>query len=163
MYLMNKKLTNYIFNGLIILFFATPFLFMLYWQAQQYMIGINIKEILEMNPYLNVIFITSFITPFIGFYMLYLKQELEKNLSKEVFILHLFIIVISFLIMGNYTYGLFIFILIYFIGMEWKIEINKVYYRLKEVKFSFKNWLAPIILLVTAILIRLMFMFVSNS
>src|SRR5699024_7281539 len=162
MYLMNKKVTNHIFNGLIILFFATPFLFILYGQVQQYIIGINIKEILETNPYLNVIFITSFITPFIGFYMLHLKQESKKNLSREVFLIQLFIVAISFLIMGNYTYGLFIFILIYFICMKWKIGIKKAYSYLKKLKFSVKDWLAPIGLLAIATLIRIMLILVSN-
>lgn len=158
-----NHLINRMFNTLIILFFATPFLFILYGQLQQQMIGIDIREILEMNPYLNVIFITSFVTPFIGFYMLHLKQELEKELSREVALTHLFAITISFLIMGNFTYGLFVSILIYFMYLEWKTGVKEIYRHFKAKTFNIKDWLAPIIILIIALIIRFMLMLVSNT
>lgn len=161
--IMNKKNVNRIFSVLIILFFATPFLFILYGQLQQQMMGIDIREILEVNPYLNVVFITSFVTPFVGFYMLHLKQELEKELSREVAVTHLFAIVISFLIMGNFTYGLFVSILIYFMCVEWKIGIKTIYRYFKGKSINFKEYVAPTAVLVVAILIRFMLVFVSNS
>lgn len=163
MEMIKHNIINRMFNTLIILFFATPFLFILYGQLQQQMIGIDIREILEVNPYLNVVFITSFVTPFIGFYMLHLKQELEKDLSREVVLIHLLAITISFLIMGNFTFGLFVSILIYFMYLEWKAGVKAIYRHFKAKAFNIKDWLAPISVLVIAVIIRSMLLLVSNS
>lgn len=161
--MINNKIIKRIFNILVVLFFATPFLLIFYGQLQYQTIGINMRELLEVNQYFNVIFITSFVTPFIGLYMLRLKEELGQKLSKESFLTHLFTITISFLIMGNITYGLFISILIYFIITKWKIRIKDIYHYYKNKKFKLKEWILPIVILVVAIGIRYMFILVENG
>lgn len=163
MEMINNKATSRIYNILVVLFFATPFLFIFYGQFQQRMIGINFQEILTTNPTLNVSFITSFVTPFIGFYMLRLKQGLEEGLSKEGLLTNLLAIAVSFLIMANVTYGLFVGILIYFMNFEWKIGFKGVYRYYKKNTFVLKEWVAPIAVLLVAVLIRLMLILVSNA
>lgn len=158
----NKMITR-LYNVLILLFFATPFLFILYGQLQQQIVGIDIREILEINPYLNITFITSFVTPFIGLYMMHIRQEFEKTPINEELITHLVAITVSFLIMGNITYGLFVSILIYFMYLEWKIGIKALYKYHKNKKFSIKNWLEPTGVLIVSIIIRFMLILVSNS
>lgn len=162
MQITSNKIINRIFNLLILLFFATPFLFFLYSQFQQQSLGVAIKKVIETTPYLNVVFITSFVTPFIGYYMLRLKQEFDKNISREVFLVHLLIIAISFLIMGNVTYGVFVFILIYFMLFEWKVNILSVirFFKLRNLKH--KSYLAATTVLIISLGIRIMFTLVSN-
>lgn|SRR5690625_1940479 len=158
----NNKVINRIYQVLMVLFFATPFLFIFYGQLQQRMIGIDMQEVLETNPYLNVTFIASFVTPFIGFYMLRLKQAFEEGLSREVMLTNLGVIAVSFLIMGNVTYGLFVGILLYFMNFEWKIGFKGISRYYKQNGFNWKEWIAPVAVLLIAGLIRSMLMLISN-
>ena len=80
----SNKVVTRLYNALVILFYATPFLFLIYGQLQQQVVGIDIREILEMNPYLNITFITSFVTPFIGLYLTHVKQEFKEKLKFQV-------------------------------------------------------------------------------
>ena len=159
----NNKVINRIYNALVVLFFATPFLFIFYGQLQQRMIGIDLQEILSKNPYLNVTFIASFVTPFIGFYMVRLRQALDENLSKEIFLTNLTVITFSFLVIGNFNYGLFVSILVYFINYDWKIGVKGIYRYYKKHGFNIKEWIAPIAVLTVAIVIRAMLLLVSSS
>lgn len=159
----NNKIINRVYSVLIALFFATPFLFIFYGQLLHRMEGIGFQELLSINPYLNVTFITSFITPFIGLYMLHLKQEFIKGLNKEVILTNILSIAVSFLIMGNVTYGLFVSILIYFMYFEWKTGIKSIYNYYRMSTFNIKDWLAPISVLLVGALIRSMLVLVSNG
>lgn len=159
----NKKVINRIFNALIILFFATPFLFMFYGQLQQGMIGFDFQQLLAANPNLNILFITSFVTPFIGYYMLQIKQELDGNADVEVVLMHLLAVSISFLIMGNITYSLFTGILIYFIFRSWKIELKAFYQYYKKNDIEFNNFIVSLVILIIAVTIRIMLTLVANA
>lgn len=156
-----NKVTERLFNALIVLFFATPFLFLLYGQLQQAMVGVDLQEILEMNPYLNVVFITSFITPFIGFYMLQLKKELDSGFDLELILIQLLVVTIGFIVMGNVTYGLFVSILVYFYILYEKIKIKDVfnYIRTHASKLSF--WVRPTVVMAVSLLVRVMLTLVN--
>lgn len=158
----SKKVINRIFNALIILFFATPFIFMFYGQLQQRAIGLDFQELLAASPNLNILFITSFITPFIGYYMLRLKQELAEDADVEMILTHLILAVISFIIMGNITYGLFISILTFFIFRNWKITLKNIPEYYKEHGVHITDFLAPIAFLIVAIIVRIMLTLVTN-
>ena len=160
----NKKVINRIFNALIILFFATPFLFMFYGQQfSKGMIGFDFQQLLAANPNLNILFITSFVTPFIGYYMLQIKQELDGNADVEVVLMHLLAVSISFLIMGNITYSLFTGILIYFIFRSWKIELKAFYQYYKKNDIEFNNFIVSLVILIIAVTIRIMLTLVANA
>jgi hypothetical protein len=159
----SKKVINRIFNALILLFFATPFLFMFYGQLQQGSPGLDFQVLIAENPNLNILFITSFITPFIGYYMLRLKQELNEDADVELILSHLILAVISFVIMGNVTYGLFISILTYFIFRNWKIGFKEVPRYFKKNGINLTDFLAPIAFLIVAILVRVMLILVTNA
>lgn len=159
----SNKVVTRLYNALVILFYATPFLFLIYGQLQQQVVGIDIREILEMNPYLNITFITSFVTPFIGLYLTYIKQEFEENSIKEEVLINLVAITISFLIMGNITYGLFVSILVYFIYLEWRIGVKGWFNYYRSKAFSIKDWIAPISVLLVGVLIRVMLVLVTNK
>lgn len=158
----SKKVINRIFNALIILFFATPFIFMFYGQLQQRAIGLDFQELLAASPNLNILFITSFITPFIGYYMLRLKQELDEDADVEMILTHLMFAVISFIIMGNITYGLFISILTFFIFRNWKISFKDIPKYYKKHGLHITDFLAPLAFLVVAIIVRVMLTLVTN-
>lgn len=159
----SKKVINRIFNALITLFFATPFLFMLYGQLQQGAIGLDFQELLAGSPNLNILFITSFITPFIGYYMLRLRQELDENADVEMILSHLILAVISFIIMGNVTYGLFVSILTFFIFRSWKVALKAIPKYFQKNGFHITDYLAPMTFLVVAILVRIMLTLVTNA
>lgn len=157
-----NKVIDRLFSVLIVLFFATPFLIILYGQLQQQIVGIDIRTIIELNPYLNIIFITSFITPFIGLYMLHLKKEMDKDISKELWLIQLIVVSIGFLIMGNNTYGLFVSILVYFIILDWHIQVKSLFRFIRKNILNIKMWVAPFAVLLVSIGVRLMLTLVSN-
>lgn len=156
----NKKVSSLIFNLIIILFFLNPFLLMLYTQF----LGISIQEIITVSPKMNVLFITSFITPFIGYYMLQLKQRLEDDNKKiEGTVVYLIVIAISLLIMGTSTFAIFVSILVFYMFYQWKMSIQIIVNYFKKKKIVFREWIAPTAILIIAICIRFMLILVSNS
>lgn len=160
--MISKKVINRIFNALITLFFATPFIFLFFGQLQQGSLGLDFETILAENPGINLLFITSFITPFVGYYMLRLKQELDEDADAEMILMHLMIAVVSFIIMGNATYGLFLAILTYFIFNNWKVHLKDIpqYFKIRGVHI--KDFLAPLAFFTVAILVRIMLTMVTN-
>jgi len=155
----NKKIVELIFNLIIVVLFAYPFLLILYTQF----LGIDFQNLIAANPYWNVMFIQSFITPFIGFYVLQLKESLVNDRKIETVILQLLILAIGLFIMENETFSIFIFILISYLFYHWKIRIRDLQYYLKKMNFKFKDYLAPIAVLSIAVIIRIMFNLVSNA
>lgn len=158
----NKKGINRIFSALILLFFATPFLFVFYGQLQQGAIGFDLQELLAENPTFNILFITSFITPFVGYYMIRLKQELDENADVELILSPLIISTVSFVIMGNITYGLFVAILAYFIFRNWKVRFKEIPQYFRKNGFNVKDFLAPIAFFIVAVIVRIMLILVTN-
>lgn len=156
----NKKVSSLLFNLIIILFFANPFILILYTQF----LGINIQEIITVNPQINVLFITSFITPFIGYYMLRLKQNLEDDSRKvEETTIYLIVIAISLLIMGNSTFAIFVSTLVFYIFYQRKMSIQIIVNYFKKKNKVLTEWIAPIAILVVAICIRFMLILASTS
>lgn len=158
MELSSKKIVEFIFNLIIGVLFAYPFLLILYTQF----LGIDLQNLIAANPYWNIMFIQSFITPFIGFYVLRLKENLVNDKEVGTIIIHLFALAIGLLIMKNQTFSIFIFILISYLFYHWKIKIKDLQNSFKKGNFNFKDFLAPIAVLSVALIIRLMFNIVSN-
>ncbi|SHF10319.1 hypothetical protein SAMN02745249_01820 [Atopostipes suicloacalis DSM 15692] len=155
----SKKIIEFIFNLIIVVFFAYPFLLILYTQF----LGIDLQKLISMDPYWNIMFIQSFITPFIGFYILQLKERLANDRKVETIILQLLVLAIGFLIMGNATFSITIFILIFYLFYYWKIKIKDFQYIFKKENFSFKDYLVPLTILSIAVIIRIMLNLVSNT
>ena len=158
MELSSKKIVEFIFNLIIGVLFAYPFLLILYTQF----LGIDLQNLIAANPYWNIMFIQSFITPFIGFYVLRLKENLVNDKEVGTIIIHLFALAIGLLIMKNQTFSIFIFILISYLFYHWKIKIKDLQNSFKKGNFNFKDFLGPIAVLSVALIIRLMFNIVSN-
>lgn len=154
--IIGNKIINRLFSTLIILFFATPFIFFFYGQLLGNAMGIDFKELLESNIYLNITFTTSFITPFIGYYLLLLKQKLAEGEAIEFVLLKLSVVAISFLVMSNATYALFLSILTFFMFKEWQVTIKKLVNYIKEKNWAVKDWLSTGAILIVAIVIRIM-------
>src|SRR5699024_9816905 len=125
---------------------------------------ISIQVIIRFGLKFNVLFITSFITPFIGYYMLQLKQRLEDDNKKiEGTVVYLIVIAISLLIMGTSTFAIFVSILVFYMFYQWKMSIQIIVNYFKKKKIVFREWIAPIAILIIAICIRFMLILVSNS
>src|SRR5699024_3565736 len=154
-----KKIVEFIFNLIIIILFAYPFLMVLYTQF----LGIDLQNLIAMNPYWNIMFIQSFITPFIGFYILQLKESLANDRKVETIILQLLVLAIGFLIMENTTFSIIIIILISYLFYYWKIKIKDLQYIFKKEKFCFKDYLPSLTVLLIAVIIRIMLNLVSNT
>lgn len=155
----SKKIIEFIFNLIIVVLFAYPFLLILYTQF----LGIDLQKLIAMDPYWNIMFIQSFITPFIGFYILQLKERLANDRKVETIILQLLVLAIGFLIMGNATFSITIFILIFYLFYYWKIKIKDIQYFLKKENFSFKDYLVALTILLIAVIIRIMLNLVLNT
>lgn len=125
--MLDNKIINRLFISLILLFFATPFLVILYGQLQGNLLGIDIQTLIEQNVQFNLMFIMGFITPFIGFYMFHLKKELEKAENLNEILVSLILILLSFLIMGNLSYALFMGILVYFMMKNAQIRMREIF------------------------------------
>lgn|SRR5699024_1197269 len=155
----SKKIIELIFNLIIIVLFSNPLLLIIYTRF----LGINLQNLITMNPYWNILFIKSFVTPFIGFYIMQLKEQLINDGEVETVVLYLFFVAIGLLIMENLTFSIFVLILISYLFYQRKIRVEGICHYIKNTKFSVKDWLAPIGLLAIATLIRIMLILVSNS
>lgn len=160
--MINTKVNERIFNLLILIFFATPFLFVLYGQMQGNIKGFNIEEMLTNNPYLNVMFITSFLTPFIGFYLLHIKKQLKDKGLIELVLGNLLLIGISFIFLQNLTFALFIFILFYFIFLNSNLRVKELFKYPYFTKTSLKEMLGSFVILILSIIVRYMFSLVAG-
>lgn len=154
----SKKIIEVLFNLVIVILFAHPFFLILYTQLS----GIDLQNLIAMNPYWNIMFIKSFISPFIGFYVLQLKEKLIKDRKVEIIILQLIVLAIGLFIMENTTFSVSIFILSFYLFYHWKIKISDLFQYFKKKDFSFKDYLISIGLLLMAVTIRIMIKFVSN-
>src|SRR5699024_7417932 len=153
-----KKIVEFIFNLIIVVLFAYPFLMVLYTQF----LGIDLQNIIVMDPHWNIMFIKSFISSFIGCYVLQLKEKLIKDRKVETIILQLIVLAIGLFIMEYATFSVSIFILSFYLFYHWKIKISDLFQYFKKKDFSFKNYLISIGLLLMAVTIRIMIKFVSN-
>lgn len=153
--MLDNKIINRLFISLILLFFATPFLVILYGQLQGNLLGIDIQTLIEQNVQFNLMFIMGFITPFIGFYMFHLKKELEKAENLNEILVSLILILLSFLIMGNLSYALFMGILVYFMMKNAQIRMREIFKSISYNKTMIKNQLASIVFILLSILIKL--------
>lgn len=148
---------NRIFITLILLFFAMPFLFVVYAQFYGNSIGLGLQALLQTDPAMNVAFITSFVIPFIGFYMFNVKKQWDADVDVELVLMNLLSIGIAFLIMGNSTFALFVLILSYFIYFQEKVKIKQFFLYFKDYKknsLEIKQFLAPLAVIGVSILIQ---------
>lgn len=157
--LKQTTLTNRILNVLILLFFATPFLFIVYGQLQAGAIGVEFEEILASNPQVNMLFLTSFITPFIGYYLLRIKETIKEGSHIGKVKVDIIAISFSFLLMGNITYAMFTLVLLYFLLHENKISFKTFIAALKINKV--KNYVAPLVAMGTTAIIRMMLILIG--
>lgn len=157
-----QKTMNRMFNGLILLFFGTPFLFILYNLVQQGTLNFNLQELLSSDPSINLMFIISFITPFIGYYLLQLKHQLNEKGEGTKISLHLVVTAVSLMIMGNMMYGLLVFILIYFVVRTYKISYTNIFQKIQNKGFAMQTFVGPILLFTLSIIVRVMVTTVNN-
>src|SRR5699024_3210099 len=154
----SKKIIEVLFNLIIVILFAHPFFLILYTQLS----GIDLQNLIAMNPYWNIMFIMSFISPFIGFYVLQLKEKLIKDSKVEIIILQLIVLSIGLFIMKNTKFSVTIYILSLYLFYHCQIKISDLFKYFKKKDFSFKDYLISIGLLLMAVTIRIMINFVSN-
>lgn len=155
----SKKGLNLLFSLTIVILFATPIILILYSQF----LGVDIRKLITMDVQFNVTFIISFITPFIGLYILKLKENVDTDEKIKLVITHLVIIAISLFIMGNLTIAILISILVIYMKYQWELSFKELFDDLKIHSFKMNDWLVPITILFIAIAIRFMLILVSNS
>lgn len=155
----SKKGLNLLFSLTIVILFATPIILILYSQF----LGVDIRKLITMDVQFNVTFIISFITPFIGLYILKLKENVDTDEQIKLVITHLVIIAMSLFIMGNLTIAILISILVIYMKYQWELSFKELFDDLKIHSFKMNDWLVPITILFIAIAIRFMLILVSNS
>lgn len=155
----SRKIIELIFNLIIIVLFSNPLLLIIYTRF----LGINLQNLIAMNPYWNILFIKSFITPFIGYYMIKLKEQSINEEEVKTIVLQLLFMTISLIIMDNTVFSISVFILIFYLFYQYKIKIKDVYHHVVNKKVIIKDWLVPTAFLSVAIIIRVMIILVSSG
>lgn len=150
-----------LFQGIVVLFFATPFLLLLYFNMAGQANGIDLMEILKDSPRLNIVFVSLFATPFMGYWMIQEKNRLVSGGQLESFVTKMLICFISLLLMGNTTYAFLLVILCYFIFKEESCTFRTIINFYKGVNFQWTEWRSAITMLLMSCLIRGMLIMVG--
>lgn len=153
--MVNKKVISRIFNLLILLFFATPFIYILIEQLKGNLENSHLLNKIQNDVEFNLIFITSFMMPFIGLYMIQIKKDIIKDRRVEKNLIKLFILAVSFLLLGNMTFVIGTAILIILITFKNGISIKDI----KKSSIKLDNFIAPVFFMIIAILVRYLITF----
>ncbi|XJS10437.1 hypothetical protein ACF3NG_09920 [Aerococcaceae bacterium WGS1372] len=124
---MSEKMLNRMIYGIIIVFCATPFLFLFYLNLTANLQNTSLVELLRTNAIITVQMLSIFLLPLAAYILKMKWDKVQDEESHHVLYISIALLMLSMFLLNNMVHGLLVLILLIFVTKYYRISIKEIF------------------------------------